>query len=92
MLVYNGIPYGYGELKWQYGSWWVVSVMAGKGTKKGVGKEILRKLIAKARKESIPDLRLGTHFNNLPMLHCALSCGFKLDGTNRNGYVLSREV
>ena len=92
LLVHNGVPYGYGELKWQYGSWWVVNVMAGKGAIAGTGKEILKGLIDKAIKGGIPDLRLGTHFNNLPMLYCALSCGFKLDGTDVNGYVLSREV
>ncbi len=92
LLVNNGVPYGLGELKWQYGSWWIVSVMAGKYSKAGTGKRILRSLLREAKLKSIPNLRLGTHFNNIPMLYCALSCGFKLDGTNSKGYVLSKEI
>lgn len=92
LLVEYGRPYGYGNLKWQYGSWWVVDVMAGKGTRKGTGKDILYGLIDEAREKMIPHLRLGTRYENLTMLFCALKCGFELEGTDRDGYVLRRDV
>lgn len=91
-LIKDGVPYGYGELKWQYGSWWVCNGMAGRNAPKGTGKKILRKLIAQAKKMDITDLRLGTNFDNYPALFAALSCGFELLGTDKKGYVLQLEL
>jgi RimJ/RimL family protein N-acetyltransferase len=87
----DGIPYGCASLKWQYGSWWITDVIAARTSTPGSGFMVLINTFGRARDLGIADLRLGTHWSNKRMLHCALRAGFILEGTDHNGYILKWE-
>jgi len=86
----NRVPIGTGQLRFQYDSWWICAVMAARRAPRGTGRSILRSLCTYAAVHGICVVRLGTNYNNTPMLMCALHTGFKLDGCDKNGYVLSK--
>jgi len=70
---------------------WVCSLLARNNSCSGTGTQLLNEACKIAfKRHDVDELFLGTQLDNLPMLNCAIGCGFKIAAQDKNGYILRK--